>query len=81
MTDPAFGDNPGDLPRIACPTCSTTFSLRNGKHGPAIKRTGLAGFVGSLAKSATIGDAAADAKAFKLTVDQDSGKVFLLEKK
>ena len=26
VTDPAFEDKPGDLPRIACPTCSTTFS-------------------------------------------------------
>jgi nitrite reductase/ring-hydroxylating ferredoxin subunit len=80
ITDPAFGDDPNDLPRIACPTCATTFSLRNGKHGPAVKRTGLAGFVGGLAKTATSGDATADAKAFKLTVDDESGRVFINEK-
>jgi hypothetical protein len=80
VTDPAFGDNPDDLPRIACPTCATTFSLRNGQHGPAIKRSGLAGFVGNLAKSATISDASADAKAFRLTIERESGRVFLLEK-
>jgi len=80
VTDPAFGDNPSDLPRIACPTCATTFSLRTGKHGPALKRTGLAGFVGGLAKTATVNDASADAKSFMITIDQDSGRVFLKER-
>ncbi len=80
VTDPAFGDTPSDLPRIACPTCSTTFSLRTGKHGPALKRTGLAGFVGGLAKTATVNDASADAKSFMITIDQDSARVFLKEK-
>jgi nitrite reductase/ring-hydroxylating ferredoxin subunit len=64
-----------DCPRVACPTCSTTYSLRNGRHGPPIKRTGLQAFVGGLAKSATMDDASKDAKAFKITRDEDE-KVF-----
>lgn len=80
VTDPAFGDNPSDLPRIACPTCSTTYSLRTGQHGPALKRTGLAGFVGGLAKTATANDAMADAKSFVLSIDEDSERVFLKER-
>lgn len=44
--DPAWDE----LPRVACPTCSTSFSLRTGKHGPGIKRKGLEAFVGNLAK-------------------------------
>lgn len=80
VTDEAFGDSPGDLPRIACPTCATTFSLRTGKPGPALKRTGLAGFVGGLAKTATVNDSGAVAKAFMVTLEQESGKVFLKER-
>lgn len=80
VTDPAFGDNPNDLPRIACPTCATTFSLRDGKHGPALKRSGLGGFVAGLAKTATIDDASRDAKAFALTVEEETSRVYLKEK-
>lgn len=74
-------DDPGftDLPRVACPTCGTTFSFRTGKHGPAIKRTGLAGFVNGLAKSATITDSSKDAKAFIITRDAD-GRVYCKER-
>mmetsp|Transcript_4083 Transcript_4083/g.5331 ORF Transcript_4083/g.5331 Transcript_4083/m.5331 type:complete len:197 (-) Transcript_4083:744-1334(-) len=77
VTDEAFGDNPSDLPRIACPTCATTYGLRNGKYGPALKRTGFAGWVGNLAKTATINDATKDAKVFSLTFDEEEGTVFL----
>ena len=73
VTDEAFGS---DLPRLACPTCATTFSLKDGTHGPALKRTGLAGFVGGLAKTATVSDAAADAMAYVITIDEESGRVF-----
>lgn len=80
VTDEAFGDNPGDLPRIACPTCSTTFGLKNGKTGPALKRTGLAGFVGSLTKTATRTDAYEDATAYVITREADTGRVFMKER-
>lgn len=76
VTDEAFGD----LPRLACPTCATTFSLKTGRHGPALKRSGLAGFVGGLAKTATINEASADAKAYVITRDQESGRVFMKER-
>ncbi len=76
INDDAFGD----LPRIACPTCGTTFSLKTGTHGPALKRTGLAGFVSGLAKTATRNDAQADAKAFIITRDEESGRVFMRER-
>lgn len=74
-------DDPGweDLPRVACPTCSTTYSLVSGKFGPPLKRTGLAGFVGNLAKTATQGDKPKDAKAFLITRDED-GKVYCRER-
>jgi len=65
-------------PRIACPTCATTYSLITGKHGPAIKRSGLAGFVGGLALTATIQDAAKDAKVYTIAVEQD--RIFCRER-
>jgi len=65
-----------DLPRVACPTCATTFSLKTGGHGPKFKRTGLAGFVGNLASRATAEDATVDAKAFVITRDDETGQVF-----
>lgn len=73
--DPAWEDTP----RIACPTCSTTYSLVSGKYGPPLKRTGLAGFVSGLAKSATQGDKPKDAQAFEITQDED-GRVYCLQK-
>ena len=77
VTDEAFGP---DLPRVACPTCATTFSLRTGNHGPALKRTGLAGFVGGLAKTATVNEASKDAKAYIITRDAETGQVFCKER-
>jgi len=76
ITDESFED----LPRLACPTCSTTFSLKNGFYGPALKRTGLAGFVANLSKTATINDAMVNAKAFVITREEDTGRVFMREK-
>lgn len=73
VTDEAFGK---DIPRLACPTCATTYSLKTGKHGPALKRKGLAGFVGGLTITATINDAAEDAKCFVITRDPENGRVF-----
>mmetsp|Transcript_14306 Transcript_14306/g.20150 ORF Transcript_14306/g.20150 Transcript_14306/m.20150 type:complete len:204 (+) Transcript_14306:191-802(+) len=74
-------NDPGwdDLPRIACPTCSTTFSLKTGKHGPPIKRKGLAAFVGNLAKTATAQESGKDAQAFLITRDED-GRVYCRER-
>jgi nitrite reductase/ring-hydroxylating ferredoxin subunit len=60
-----------DLPRVACPTCATTYSMRTGTYGPPIKRTGLQGFVSGLAKSATSQDANKNAKSYVITVDED----------
>ena len=75
ITDDAFED----LPRVACPTCSTTYSLRTGQVGPPLKRTGLQSFVGALTKSATEGSSMKDAKAFLITRDED-GRVYCREK-
>eukprot|EP00578_Thalassiosira_sp_NH16_P002719 CAMPEP_0181129750 /NCGR_PEP_ID=MMETSP1071-20121207/29489_1 /TAXON_ID=35127 /ORGANISM="Thalassiosira sp., Strain NH16" /LENGTH=201 /DNA_ID=CAMNT_0023215759 /DNA_START=259 /DNA_END=864 /DNA_ORIENTATION=+ len=36
----------GPQPRVACPTCSTTYSLKTGKFGPEYKAKGLAGKFG-----------------------------------
>jgi len=72
--DPAWTD----LPRVACPTCATTYSFTSGKHGPPLKRTGLQAFVGNLAKTATESDSRKDAKAFQITRDEE-GRVFCRE--
>eukprot|EP00568_Trieres_chinensis_P010560 CAMPEP_0183306904 /NCGR_PEP_ID=MMETSP0160_2-20130417/15289_1 /TAXON_ID=2839 ORGANISM="Odontella Sinensis, Strain Grunow 1884" /NCGR_SAMPLE_ID=MMETSP0160_2 /ASSEMBLY_ACC=CAM_ASM_000250 /LENGTH=178 /DNA_ID=CAMNT_0025470383 /DNA_START=129 /DNA_END=665 /DNA_ORIENTATION=- len=77
VTDEAFGP---DVPRVACPTCATTFSLRTGTHGPPLKQKGLAAFVGNLAKTATIDDASKDAKAYIITRDEETGQVFCKER-
>lgn len=69
-----------DLPRIACPTCSTTYSLKTGVKGPPLKRTGLAGFVTGLAKTATQRDEFRDVKAFVITREEETGRVFMREK-
>jgi len=76
LTDEAVWE---DCPRVACPTCSTTFSFKTGKHGPPLKRTGLAGFVGGLAKTATQMDDYKNAKAFFITREED-GRVYLKER-
>lgn len=64
-----------DLPRVACPTCATTYSMRTGTYGPPIKRTGLQAFVSGLAKSATSQEGNKNAKAYKIIVDND-GRIF-----
>eukprot|EP00548_Thalassiothrix_antarctica_P012405 CAMPEP_0194156664 /NCGR_PEP_ID=MMETSP0152-20130528/69139_1 /TAXON_ID=1049557 /ORGANISM="Thalassiothrix antarctica, Strain L6-D1" /LENGTH=165 /DNA_ID=CAMNT_0038864519 /DNA_START=155 /DNA_END=652 /DNA_ORIENTATION=- len=73
-------NDPGwdNLPRVACPTCATTYGLRDGKHGPPLKRKGLSAFIGSLTKTATQMDSVKDAKAFKITRD-DEGKIYCRE--
>lgn len=75
VDDPAWDH----LPRVACPTCATTFSLRSGERGPPIKRTGLAELVGRLAKTATLNDEFKNAKAFIITRDED-GRVYCKER-
>ena len=72
-----IADDPGfeDLPRVACPTCATTFSLKSGLYGPQLKRTGLAGFVSGLAKTATANQER-NCESFQITVDSDTGRVF-----
>jgi nitrite reductase/ring-hydroxylating ferredoxin subunit len=73
--DPAWEE----LPRVACPTCSTTYSFVSGKCGPPIKRTGLAAFVGKLAKTATAAENLKNAEAFQITQDEE-GRVYCLKK-
>ena len=68
-----------DLPRLACPTCATTFGLSSGKRGPQLRRTGLQAFVGNLAKQATESDSKKDAKVFQITREED-GRVYCREK-
>jgi nitrite reductase/ring-hydroxylating ferredoxin subunit len=75
VNDAAFQD----LPRLACPTCSTTYGLKSGKVGPPLTRKGLAGFVGNLAKTATVSDSNKNAKAFMITRDED-GRVYCRDK-
>jgi nitrite reductase/ring-hydroxylating ferredoxin subunit len=58
-----------DLPRVACPTCATTYSMRSGTYGPPIKRSGLQGFVSGLAKSATAQEANKSAKSYIVNVE------------
>jgi nitrite reductase/ring-hydroxylating ferredoxin subunit len=73
--DPAWDE----LPRVACPTCATTFSMVTGRYGPPLKRRGLAGFVGGLAKTATDGDMPKDAISFVITQEED-GRVYCRQK-
>jgi len=68
-----------DCPRIACPTCSTTYGLRSGEPGPPLKRTGLAGWVGNLAKTATADSSYKKATVFTVTRNDEDGRVFLKE--
>lgn len=68
------------VPCVACPTCSTTFSLETGQHGPPLKRGGLSGFVNNLAKTATAMDAYKNAKAFVITRDETDGRVYMRER-
>jgi nitrite reductase/ring-hydroxylating ferredoxin subunit len=70
----------GPEPHVACPTCAATYSLRTGKFGPEYKATGLAGFVNTWAKTATIGNASKNALAFVITRDEGTGKVYCRER-
>jgi len=70
----------GPDPCVACPTCATTYSLRTGKFGPEYKNTGLAGFVNTWAKTATVNSASQDVAAFIITRDEETGKVFCRER-
>ncbi|KAL7547352.1 hypothetical protein ACHAWF_010670 [Thalassiosira exigua] len=70
----------GPEPRVACPTCSVTYSLKTGKFGPEYKNKGLAGFVNTWAKTATINNASQDVSAFVITRDEETGKVFCRER-
>jgi nitrite reductase/ring-hydroxylating ferredoxin subunit len=74
-------DDPGweDLPRVACPTCATTFSFNSGEPGPPIKRSGLSAFVGKLANTATATEKFKNAEAFQITLDED-GRVYCRNK-
>ena len=74
--DPAWDE----LPRVACPTCSSTFSMRTGKQGESIKRTGLQAFVGNLAKTATQTDSFKGAKVFAISRDNETGQVYCKER-
>lgn len=65
-----------DLPRVACPTCATTYSMKTGTYGPPLKRTGLQGFVTGLAKQSTSTAANKNAKAYIITVDDTDGTIY-----
>ena len=73
VDDPAWED----LPRVACPTCATTYSWRTGQAGPPLRRTnnGLQGLVTGLAQRATSTDADKNAKVYRISCDDD-GRVF-----
>lgn len=70
----------GADPVVACPTCSTTYNFKSGKFGPEYKQTGLAGFVNTWAKTATINNASQDVSAFIITKDEQTGQVFCKER-
>lgn len=70
----------GADPVVACPTCSTTYNFKTGKFGPEYKQTGLAGFVNTWAKTATINNASQDVSAFIITKDEQTGQVFCRER-
>lgn len=76
MNDPGF-----ERDCLACPTCATTYDVLTGKAGPPLKRKGIAAFVENLAKTATATEAERDAKAFQITRDEETGRVFLRERK
>eukprot|EP01082_Thalassiosira_pseudonana_P010465 g9333.t1 g9333 contig36:354801-355707(+) len=69
----------GADPVVACPTCSTTYSFKTGKFGPEYKQTGLAGFVNTWAKTATVNAASRDVGAYVITQDRETGKVYCRE--
>jgi nitrite reductase/ring-hydroxylating ferredoxin subunit len=70
----------GPEPHVSCPTCAATYSLKTGKFGPEYKATGLAGFVNTWAKTATIGNGSKNVLAFVITRDEETGKVYYRER-
>ena len=60
----------------ACPTCGVTYSMKTGKFGTEYKATGLAGFVNTWAKTATVNNASKDVPAYIITRDDETGKVY-----
>lgn len=70
----------GSDPRVACPTCSTTYSLKTGKFGPEYKSKGLTGWVNTWAQTATVNNAMKDVLAYVITRDEETGKVFCRER-
>mmetsp|Transcript_37410 Transcript_37410/g.78375 ORF Transcript_37410/g.78375 Transcript_37410/m.78375 type:complete len:159 (-) Transcript_37410:242-718(-) len=70
----------GPEPVVACPTCSTTYSLKTGKFGPEYKNTGLTGWVNTWAQTATAYNAAKDVPAYVITRDGETGQVFCRER-
>ena len=71
---------PWKEPRVACPTCSVTYSLKTGKHGPELKRAGIAGFVSTWTKTATRSQASQDVSAFIITRNEETGSVYCRER-
>lgn len=69
----------GPDPVVACPTCSVTYSLKTGKFGPEFKAKGLAAFVNTWAKTATIGNESKPVPAFVISTDEDDMRVFCRE--
>lgn len=69
-----------ELPRVACPTCSTTFHMKTGIAGSPLKRTGLSGFVSGLAQTATSQTSNQNAKAFMITVEDNDDKIYCRER-
>ncbi|CAM9101268.1 unnamed protein product [Phaeothamnion confervicola] len=53
---------------VACPLCGTTYGLMDGRVGAPVKRAGLAGWVGGLARQATVQEAATPARIYPLRV-------------
>lgn len=69
----------GEDPVVSCPTCAITYNLRDGTHGPELKREGLAGFVGYWTKTATANQALRNVPAYIITRDMGTGQVFCKE--
>ena len=50
--------------------------MKTGKFGPEYKVNGLAGFVNTWAKTATVNNASQDVPAYIITRDEQTGKVY-----
>ena len=70
----------GPEPIVACPTCSTTYSLVTGKYGAEYKNKGLAGFVNGWTQTATMDKAYKDVPAYIISTDEQTGQVFCRER-